>query len=67
MEFDFSETFFEAAYRFVFYNMCKTEHDKQLFTVLCEISSKYGLTVQKLMDLLNELTQRTQEVNDAHD
>lgn len=67
MQLDFSENFFEAAYRFVLYNMCKTEHDKRLFTVLCEISSKYGMTVQKLTDLLNELTQRTQEAEDAHD
>ncbi len=66
MQLDFTEAFYEAAYRLVGYNMCETEHDKKLFAVVCEVASKYGLTVQKLLELLNELNKRTEEVKDAN-
>ena len=61
--FNFSEAFLDAAFKALMWNECKTDEEKAFFNVLCEVCTRYHISVKDFMQASTELEQRIKELH----
>ena len=55
----------EGAYRIVIRSMCNTEKERDLFEVICKSCDKNGISVQKYLTVVNEVTTKMKELEEC--
>ena len=61
-EIKLSDELLDMSYKMLMFSMCKTERDKELLKIMCEICQKHDLSIRKFMMAFDEVTRRLQEL-----
>ena len=64
--FNFSKAFLDFAFITLVESECESEHDKQVFGILCELCNKHDISIRALARFASEFDQRMKEFNDEN-
>lgn len=64
-DFTVSDALLESAYRIIFRSACETEKDRAVFAAICQSCDKNGISVQKYLTVLSEVSEKIKELEEC--